>query len=211
MFPTFAARRFAQAAVFAACSPPATAIGGSRGKSFPERDTSTAMPAFRYEAVDARGKPRRGQVDAETARQVRDRLRGDGLFPTAVEPVAPSAASPAAGVVERTRLPAGLVALTTRQLATLVRSGMPLDQALGAVAEQADDARAAGVFVALRAQVAAGESLAAALARWPRTFSELYRGLTAVGAETGRLADVRPAWPTIWRRARRSSRSSRSR
>ena len=190
MFPTFAARCFAQDAVFAACLRPATAIGRSLGKLFPERDTSTAMPAFRYEAVDARGKPRRGQVDAETARQVRDRLRGDGLFPTAVEPVAPSAASPAAGVVERTRLPAGLVALTTRQLATLVRSGMPLDQALGAVAEQADDARAAGVFVALRAQVAAGESLAAALARWPRTFSELYRGLTAVGAETGRLAEV---------------------
>jgi general secretion pathway protein F len=67
---------------------------------------------------------------------------------------------------------------------------MPLDQALAAVAEQADDARTAKVFTGLRTQVAAGEPLAGALARWPRTFSELYRGLVAVGAETGRLPDV---------------------
>jgi general secretion pathway protein F len=148
------------------------------------------MPAFRYEAVDARGKPRRGQADAETARHLRDRLRGEGLYPTAIDPVSASAAGAAEGARRRTRLPPGLVALATRQLATLVRAGMPLDQALGAVAEQADDARATRIFVALRAQVAAGESLAGALAQWPRTFSELYRGLTAVGAETGKLADV---------------------
>ena len=67
---------------------------------------------------------------------------------------------------------------------------MPLDQALSAVAEQADDARAAKLFAAARAQVAAGETLAGALARWPRTFSDLYRGLVAVAAETGNLPDV---------------------
>jgi general secretion pathway protein F len=67
---------------------------------------------------------------------------------------------------------------------------MPLDQALFAVAEQADDARAAKLFTAARTQVAAGETLAGAFARWPRTFSELYRALVAVGAETGRLHDV---------------------
>jgi general secretion pathway protein F len=67
---------------------------------------------------------------------------------------------------------------------------MPLDQALAAVAEQADDARAANIVVALRMQLASGESLQAALARFPRTFSPLYRGLVGAGAETGRLADV---------------------
>ena len=145
------------------------------------------MPAFRYEAVDARGKPRRGLIDAESPRQVRDQLRGEGLFPTAID----AANSPdAGGAIDRTRLSPALVSLTTRLLATLTRSGMPVDQALAAVAEQADDARAAKVFTALRTQVAAGETLAVALARWPRTFSELYRGLAAVGAETGRLPDV---------------------
>lgn len=144
------------------------------------------MAAFRYEAVDAAGKSRHGLIDAETSRQVREQLRGDGLFPTAIEP----ASFAATGAIERTRLPAATLSLLTRLLATLTRSGMPLDAALSAVAEQLDDARSAKLAAALRAQVAAGEPLAGALARWPRTFSELYRGLVAVGAETGRLPDV---------------------
>jgi general secretion pathway protein F len=144
------------------------------------------MAAFRYEAVDAAGRTRQGHIDAESARQVREQLRSAGLFPTAID----AAAGVAATATERARLPAAALALVTRLLATLTRSGMPLDQALSAAAEQADDARSARIFTALRAQVAAGESLAAALARWPRTFSELYRGLVAVGGETGRLSEV---------------------
>ena len=96
----------------------------------------------------------------------------------------------ARSATQRLRLPAAQVALSTRQLATLVRSGMPLDQALLAVAEQADDPRAARLFTEARAQVSAGEPLAGALAQWPRTFSELYRALVAVAAETGGLPDV---------------------
>jgi len=146
------------------------------------------MPAFRYEAVDGRGKLRQGTLDAGTARQARDRLRADGLFPTLVEPVAATAGQAGAGGT--TRLPVALVALSTRQLATLVGSGMPLDQALDAVADQADDARAKKLVAAVRSEVVAGEPLAGALARWPRTFSDLYRSLVAAGAETGRLNDV---------------------
>ncbi len=146
------------------------------------------MPAFRYEAVDGRGKLRQGTLDAGTPRQARDRLRADGLFPTLVEPVAATAGQAGAG--GSTRLPVALVALSTRQLATLVGSGMPLDQALDAVADQADDARAKKLFAAVRSEVVAGEPLAGALARWPRTFSDLYRSLVAAGAETGRLNDV---------------------
>lgn len=144
------------------------------------------MAAFRYEAVDAAGKSRHGLIDAETSRQVREQLRGEGLFPTAIE----AANLASTGAIDRTRLPASTLSLLTRLLATLTRSGMPLDAALSAVAEQLDDVRSAKLAAALRAQVAAGEPLAGALARWPRTFSELYRGLVAVGAETGRLPDV---------------------
>jgi len=145
------------------------------------------MGAYRYEAVDARGKTRRGLVDAQTPREVRDQLRGEGLFPTLIDVAGGEGGGQAR---ERLRLPPLLVALATRQLATLARSGMPLDQALAAVGEQADDARAATLFAALRVEVAAGETLASALGRWPRTFDDLYRGLVAVGAETGRLAEV---------------------
>ena len=128
------------------------------------------MSAFRFEAVDAHGRLRQGVVDAADARAVRDRLRADGLTPTAVA-AAPADDSP----LQRTRLAAASLALLTRQLASLVQSGMPLDQALVAVHEQADDAPARKLVDAIRSQVLAGESLPAALSRFPRTFSPLYR------------------------------------
>jgi len=143
------------------------------------------MTAFRFEAVDAQGRMRHGLLDAENPRAVRDLLRADGLTPTAVDP-APERRSP----LQRTRLPAAVLALLTRQLASLVQSGMPLDQALLAVAEQADDGQAAALVTAIRSHVMAGEALPAALSRYPRTFAPLYRGLIAAGTETGRLPDV---------------------
>ncbi len=143
------------------------------------------MSAFRFEAVDAQGRLRQGLLDGDNPRAVRDRLRADGLTPTAVDP-APERGHP----LQRTRLPAPALALLTRQLATLVQSGMPLDQALIAVAEQADDAQVAKVVTMIRSHVTAGESLPAALSRFPRTFMPLYRGLIAAGTETGRLPEV---------------------
>ena len=143
------------------------------------------MAAFRWEAVDAAGRMQRGISEADTPRALRDQLRAGGLTPTAVD-----AAASRRDAFSGIRLPAPLLALTTRQLATLTLSGMPLDQALAAVAEQADDARAAKLVASLRTYVSAGESLQSALARYPRTFSPLYRGLVAAGADTGRLAEV---------------------
>ena len=144
------------------------------------------MPSFRYEAVDSAGRSRRGIVDAATSRAARDQLRTDGLFPTAIE----TSAGAITARNEATRLSPMLLALTTRQMATLVASGMPLDQALTALAEQTDHPGTARLLEAIRDQVAAGEPLAAAMSRFPRTFSDLYRGLVAVGAETGQLGEV---------------------
>ena len=143
------------------------------------------MSAFRFEAVDAKGRLRQGLLDADNARAVRDRLRADGLMPTAVD-----AAPERGGAPARARIAAPALALLTRQLATLVQSGMPLDQSLVAVAEQADDASVAKLVDALRTHVLSGESLPAAMSRYPRTFTPLYRGLIAAGTETGRLPDV---------------------
>ena len=143
------------------------------------------MSAFRFEAVDAHGRPRQGLLDADNARAVRDRLRAEGLTPTAVD-----AAPERGGALSRIRLAAPAVALLTRQLATLVQSGMPLDQALVAVREQADDRSVVKVIESLRPHVLAGESLPAAMSRYPRTFTPLYRGLVGAGTETGRLPEV---------------------
>ena len=87
------------------------------------------MPAFRWEAVDDRGRVSQGVLEAASARAARDQLRAGGLTPTAV-----AEAAARADALQHTRLPAALVTLTTRQLSTLVQSGMPLDQALAAVA-----------------------------------------------------------------------------
>lgn len=146
---------------------------------------TVTMAAFRWEAVDEQGRVRQGIVDADTPRAARDQLRAQGLTPTVM-----SAAAPRADASAWLRLPPALLALTTRQLATLTQSGLPLDQALAAVGEQADDPRAARLATALRAHVTTGESLPAALARYPRAFSPLYCGLVGAGAETGRLPEV---------------------
>ena len=141
------------------------------------------MPSFRWEAVDAGGRPVRGVDEAESARTLRDRLRAQGLVPTAVDDTAPVRAG-------TEKLGARELALVTRQLATLTQAGMTLDAALAAAAAQADDPRAAKLLAVLRRQVAAGESLPSALARHPRTFPPLYRGLVGAAAESGRLPEV---------------------
>jgi general secretion pathway protein F len=143
------------------------------------------MAAFRYEAVDAGGRLTRGQLEADTPRGARDALRARGLTPTHV-----AETRGAFDAVGATRLASAEVTSFTRQWSTLVQSGMPLDQALTAIAEQADSPRVVKVANALRGAIEAGESLPQALARFPRTFTPLYRGLVAAGAESGALPAV---------------------
>jgi len=141
------------------------------------------MSAFRYEAVDTTGRPAHGIVDADSARAARDAVRAQGLTPTAL------ALAPATGA-HGLWIDAQQLSMATRQLATLAQSGMTLDAALAAAAEQAEAPRVAKLLDAVRADVSAGEPIHAALARHPRAFPPLYRGLAAAGAESGKLADV---------------------
>jgi general secretion pathway protein F len=141
------------------------------------------LSAFRYEAVDAGGRIARGVVEADSARAARDAVRARGLTPTAVNAAPPASAQGLA-------VNAPQLAMATRQLATLAQSGMTLDAALAAAAEQAEAPRVAKLLDAVRGDVAAGEAIHSALARHPRAFSPLYRGLAAAGAESGKLPDV---------------------
>ncbi|MDR2711419.1 MAG: type II secretion system inner membrane protein GspF [Burkholderiales bacterium] len=143
------------------------------------------MPRFQWEAVDAQGRITRGVRESENARALRQALQSEGLTPVAVDE-----ALDAAATLSWTRLSPSLVSLLTRQLATLVYSGLPLHQALQAVTDQTDDKRARAIVTALAQHVAGGESFSAALAHYPRTFSPLYRGLVAAGVESGLLPEV---------------------
>lgn len=153
------------------------------------------MPAFHYAALDAKGRNHKGLVEGDTARHVRQQLRERHLTPLEVQEVRgraeqqnlPPNLSPSRF---RAKLNATELALITRQLATLIGSGLPIEKALAAVAEQAEKPRLRGLMLALRAKVLEGHSLAAALDDFPRVFPELYRTTTAAGEQAGHLEPV---------------------
>ena len=144
------------------------------------------MPAFAYQALDSSGKTQRGVVQGDTARAVRTSLRERGLNPLDVSPVADGRTR---GLLQR-GLSTAQLALLTRQLATLLRAGLPIEEALAALGEQNEDARSRSVVASLRARVLEGSSLAAGLAEAPESFPEIYRASVSAGEQSGRLDDV---------------------
>ncbi|MCZ2290347.1 MAG: type II secretion system inner membrane protein GspF [Burkholderiales bacterium] len=149
------------------------------------------MPAYRYDALDADGKARKGTVEADSAKAARAQLRARALVPLALTPLAESAAGTSDGLrfTRRVFTNAGLT-VWTRQLAGLVASGLPLERALTALAEESEDERARELISHLRSEVNAGSSLARALATAPREFDEVYRAVVAAGEQSGALGAV---------------------
>jgi general secretion pathway protein F len=150
------------------------------------------MPAFRYEAVDAGGATKKGVLNADNARAARADLRTQGLTPLAVEAIAAqvdeTGAARSRGFGER--LSQNELALFTRQLASLLEAGLPLEQAFTALLEQAERAYVRDLVASIRAEVISGSPFSAALARHPRDFAEIYRALVAAGEQIGQLSRV---------------------
>ena len=144
------------------------------------------MAAFEYQAVDARGKNTKGLVEADTPRQVRAILRERGLIPMDVKQVAERSESGRASLFQRGFSTAEL-ALFTRQLSTLTRSGLPLDDALQAVSEQTESKQVKRTALAVRASVAEGETFARSLAKFPASFDGLYRSTVEAGEHSAHL------------------------
>ena len=148
------------------------------------------MPAYRFEALDAGGKSQAGLLDADNARAARAQLRARALVPLDVVPVAVGAASgPGLRFTRRVFGSTGL-AIWTRQLAGLVASGLPLERALTALADEAEDTRQRELVAHLRSEVNAGAPFARALASAPREFDDVYRGVVAAGEQSGALGAV---------------------
>jgi len=147
--------------------------------------------AFEYTAVDPSGRERKGVLEGDTARQVRQMLREQGLLPVAVNEVSRSE-SRRRGVqltVRRGVSPRDL-AIFTRQIATLVRSGLPLEEALLAVSERTEKPRIRSIVMGVRAKVMEGHTLADGLSDFPGVFPELYRATVAAGEQSGHLDTV---------------------
>lgn len=149
------------------------------------------MPAYEYTALDAGGRERRGVIEGDAARQVRATLREQGLLPVTVTEVSAREA-PRQGLSMRIGggVRTGDLAMLTRQLATLVRSGLPLEEALLAVSQQTERPRVQSVIAGVRSRVMEGRSLADGLAAFPGVFPEIYRATVSAGEQSGRLDSI---------------------
>jgi len=143
------------------------------------------MEAFQYQALDATGRSVSGVMQADTPRQARMQLRAQGLHPSAVEPLCARERSPWARGISAAEL-----SLLTRQMATLLSSGLTMEQSLTALIEEAEEAMTREVLAGVKAEVIGGLSLASALGTYAQSFPEFYRALVHGGEESGALPTV---------------------
>ena len=150
------------------------------------------MPAFEYQALKPNGKKEHGVLEADTERQIRQQLRDRGLAPLEVNPVLKKVEKQGnrPGFVIKRGISAGDLALLTRQIATLVRSGSPLADVLATTAQQTEKPRIKSILLAVRSRVVEGHSLADSLAEFPSVFPSLYRATVSAGEQSGHLDAV---------------------
>jgi general secretion pathway protein F len=151
------------------------------------------MPAYQFEALDAQGTTRKGVMEADSVKSARSQLRAQALVPISVESVSDKASK---GGGLNITLFGGRVfssttlAVWTRQVAGLVAAGLPLERALSALSDEAEDEKQRNLVAALRAEVNAGSSFAKALAQHPKEFSDIYCAVIGAGETSGNLGLV---------------------
>lgn len=151
------------------------------------------MAAFQYIALDERGKQRKGVLEADSVRQIRQMLRDQGLVPLNVDAtsgVSSNKADKKRGGGFARRLGALDRVLFTRQLATLVSASLPIEEALQATAQQSEKQHVNAIVMGIRSKVLEGHSLQSALSEYPGSFSVLFRSTIAAGEQSGFLDKV---------------------
>lgn len=152
------------------------------------------MAAFEYRALDAKGKEKKGLLEADTAKQVRTQLREQGLIAMEVIPAAQKEKASKDGSFSlfsgRYKISTADLALITRQLATLVQSALPVEAAVMAVAEQCEKPRMKRMLMSVRSKVVEGYTLADGMSEFPHVFDTLYRAMVAAGEKSGHLDEV---------------------
>lgn len=151
------------------------------------------MGAYNYRALDSSGKLVRGVIEADSERQVRGQLRARDLKPVEVVAAGGGTRQRAVGGLQnlfKTRISQGDLAMLTRQLATLIQSNMPLDEAIAAAAQQARRAKIKGLILQVRSRVVEGHTLAYALGDFPQVFNDMYRAMVRAGESAGFLGTV---------------------
>jgi general secretion pathway protein F len=148
------------------------------------------MPAYEFTALDTRGRQQKGLLEGDTPRQVRSMLRDRGLSPLSVHEVVEQRTAGRGSPFQRGGWSHTDLTLFTRQLATLARSGLPLDEALAAVAQQTEQKNVKRVTLGVRSGVIEGRTLAQALGEFPSVFPPLFRATIEAGESSGKLDGV---------------------
>lgn len=147
------------------------------------------MAAYEYRCLDHKGKMRKGTMEADSARWVRQKLREKGWVPVSVEEI--QGHTQRARLFSRSgKLNTAQQALITRQMATLIRSGLPIEEALSSVAKQHNKEHVVHIILGVRSKVMEGYSLAASLADYPKAFNQMYCATVAAGEKSGHLEQV---------------------
>jgi general secretion pathway protein F len=153
------------------------------------------VAAFEYVVLDTKGRQKKGTLEGDSARQVRQQLRDDGFVPISVESTVQrgrerdekTGTMRTARGTSRHSLPTLDLSVFTRQLATLVQAGLPVEEALKAISKQSDKPKLRSIVLAVRSRVVEGHTLANGLAEFPRAFPEIYRATVAAGEHSGHL------------------------
>jgi general secretion pathway protein F len=146
------------------------------------------LAAYDFVALDERGREQNGVLEADSVRQIRQILRDRGWAPLKVDPAVERHRRRGLSLeLPRGSLSSGDLALVTRQLATLIQAGLPVEEALQGVSEQAEKGRLRSMLLAVRAKVLEGHSLAASLGEFPGAFPHLYRSTVSAGEHSGHL------------------------
>ncbi len=152
------------------------------------------MTAYAYEALNAEGKTVKDIIDAESPKAARSALRAKGLAPIKVEPAVAQQEAGGSPLQWQIFAPKALktadLTVWTRQLAGLVTSGLPLERALSALAEEAEKPELRHLMASLRAEVNGGSTFARAMQLHPREFDEIYIAVIAAGEASGSLGVV---------------------
>ncbi|AOE49021.1 type II secretion system inner membrane protein GspF [Kangiella sediminilitoris] len=149
------------------------------------------MAAFEFVALDPKGKQKKGVLEGDTARQIRQQLREKSLTPLEVNHVGDSVSrKEKGGGFFGPKISVSDLALITRQLATLVKAALPIEEALKAVADQTDKSKVKTIILGVRSKVMEGHTLADGLSDFPSVFNELYRSMVAAGERAGHLDKV---------------------
>ncbi len=157
------------------------------------------MAAFEYQALNDSGKTVKGVTSGDSGRQIRQQLREQGLTPLSVKQVGESNQDSESIAVgdsgknrkqRRTKIKSADLSLLTRQMATLLDSGLTVEETLTAMVKQAEGHKLKAMMEDIRGLVTEGYSLSDAISMYPRSFPEIYRSSLSAGEHSGNLGEV---------------------